>query len=135
MSRLALSWSGPDGAVLHELGTAESVIGRAEECEVVLADRSVSRRHARVAPEADGWWIEDLGSRGGTWVNGRPISRPTRLAPGDRVGVGQSVLAVVDAGHARQSAASGPLAPGTSLFRRADELQTGDVEVAQRRGE
>ncbi|GMU64729.1 MAG: hypothetical protein AMXMBFR36_10030 [Acidobacteriota bacterium] len=145
MSRLALSWSGPDGAVLHELGAEETVVGRAEECQLVLPDRSVSRRHARIAPQADGWWIEDLGSRGGTWVNGRPIARPTRLAPGDRVGLGQSVLAVVDSGQARPSSASAPLAPGTSLFRRADELlaqgsgpleaAAGDPEALRRRTE
>jgi serine phosphatase RsbU (regulator of sigma subunit) len=124
--RLALSWIAAEGPRVRELGPEGAVVGRAEECDVVLADRAVSRRHARVKPADDGWWLEDLGSRGGTFLNGRSIEGRARLAPGDRIGVGLVVLtAVAPEAEGPRTASSGPLQPGTSIFRRADELLSG----------
>jgi pSer/pThr/pTyr-binding forkhead associated (FHA) protein len=51
----------------------ELVIGRSTHCGVSLADRFLSRQHARLFREGDDWLIEDLGSRNGTFVNGRRI--------------------------------------------------------------
>ncbi|MBZ0101071.1 MAG: FHA domain-containing protein, partial [Thermoanaerobaculia bacterium] len=100
MIRLALAWSDATGARTVELAGGEAVVGRAEECDLVIEDRAVSRRHARLEQAVDGWWIEDLGSRGGTWLNGRAITRRQRLTDGDRLGIGQSVLAVATSGGA-----------------------------------
>jgi hypothetical protein len=69
----------PDGATL----------GRSRECEVVLDDPNVSRRHAEVRPDgAGGWTVADLGSTNGVRVNGRPVSGTHRLTPGDRLELG-----------------------------------------------
>jgi hypothetical protein len=66
-----------------------AVIGRSRDCDVVLGDSNVSRRHAQVRPAGgDGWTIEDLGSTNGVRVNGRPVDRATRLEPGDRLEIG-----------------------------------------------
>jgi predicted component of type VI protein secretion system len=65
-----------------------AVLGRSPECEVVVAHPSVSRLHARIARDADGWVLADLGSRNGTRVNGRRVER-VRLADGDRVELGE----------------------------------------------
>lgn len=120
--RLALSWTTPRGAAAHRL-EQPVVIGRAETCDVVLADRTVSRRHARISPADDGWWLEDLGSRSGTWLNGRALDARGRLTAGDRIGAGQSVLRVVAAGGVTTPTdGSPPPPPGTSVFRRADEV-------------
>jgi sigma-B regulation protein RsbU (phosphoserine phosphatase) len=124
VTRLALLWTTATGPVVRELAGAELVLGRSEDCDVVLADRAVSRRHARVVAGDGGWWLEDLGSRGGTLLNGRPLTGRERLGAGDLIELGQSVVEVAD--RARPgSTASGPLAPGTSLFLRADDLLAG----------
>ncbi len=71
------------------IGPGGAVIGRSRECDVVLGDSNVSRRHARVAFADDGsWTIEDLGSTNGVQVNGRRIAGIHVLASGDRLDVG-----------------------------------------------
>ena len=64
------------------------VIGRAEECDVVLASGRCSRQHARLVVSDDGATLEDLSSANGTFVNGLQISGPHSLADGDFVVVG-----------------------------------------------
>ncbi|MFN0246805.1 MAG: sigma 54-interacting transcriptional regulator [Kofleriaceae bacterium] len=51
----------------------EATIGRSSECEVQLADTELSRRHATVRRHANGWELEDLGSRNGTRVDGTVV--------------------------------------------------------------
>ena len=63
------------------------VIGRLNECDLTLADKRISRRHAQLLLERGGFAIEDLGSRHGTLVNGETV-RHRRLAVGDRIGFG-----------------------------------------------
>lgn len=67
------------------------VIGRAEDCRLVLADSSVSRRHCRIFRDARGYQVEDLGSTNGCFVNGEQIRR-FGLRDGDRLRVGQCEL-------------------------------------------
>jgi adenylate cyclase len=58
-------------------------------------DHTVSRRHARLSFEEGAYWLEDLGSTGGTWVNDQRITAKTRIAPDDQVILGQTTLAVL----------------------------------------
>jgi predicted component of type VI protein secretion system len=89
----------------------ELVVGRVE-ADVSLDDEEVSRRHALVRPAASGIEILDLGSRNGTWVNGARIAAATRLAHGDEVRLGRTVLRVEGGAPARETVASAPaLAP------------------------
>jgi pSer/pThr/pTyr-binding forkhead associated (FHA) protein len=67
------------------LTEAETVIGRDAECQVVIPDRQVSRRHARIRRQADGYWIEDLGSKNGTHVNGVAVKGSAQLQDGDLI--------------------------------------------------
>jgi len=67
-------------------------IGRAPENRIVLTDSSVSRQHARLFPREDAWWVEDLGSKNGTKVNGNLIEGPKRLKQGDGLQVGSFQL-------------------------------------------
>jgi pSer/pThr/pTyr-binding forkhead associated (FHA) protein len=63
-----------------------AVIGRSRECDVVLSDSNVSRRHAEIRPGSSGQWtVNDLGSTNGVQVNGRRINGPTPLKAGDHV--------------------------------------------------
>lgn len=67
-------------------------IGRAPENRIVLTDSSVSRQHARLFTRDDAWWVEDLGSKNGTKVNGNLIEGPKRLKQGDGLQVGSFQL-------------------------------------------
>ena len=61
------------------------VLGRESTCDVVIADRQVSRFHARLTPTAEGIVLEDLGSKNGTHHNGNQLSTPVMLQDGDVV--------------------------------------------------
>jgi pSer/pThr/pTyr-binding forkhead associated (FHA) protein len=76
------------------------LIGRSSDLDMVLVEDMVSRKHARIAMQADQIWIEDLGSTNGTFVNGEKIKR-ARLKEGDRVLIGTSILKLI-AGDAQR---------------------------------
>jgi FhaA, N-terminal domain/FHA domain len=71
---------------------AGAVIGRSRECDVVLDDSGISRRHAQVKPQAGGWAIEDLGSTNGLRVNGARVQGAADLQPGDRIEMGSTEI-------------------------------------------
>ena len=76
-----------------ELDSAALTIGRGGQNDVPLEDDEfTSARHARFEPRRDGVWVQDRGSKNGTFVNGTQIDRPRRLAPGDVVRVGETDL-------------------------------------------
>jgi predicted component of type VI protein secretion system len=87
-------------AVVHVLGgqtpparlRGEAVLGRLPECDVTLADPSVSRRHARITEQGGSWRITDLGSTNGVKVNGERVA-DADLAHGDRIELGTVRLA------------------------------------------
>lgn len=81
---LALDWTGD---------TEELIVGRHPQCDVVLADPSVSRRHARLRFRDGGWMLHDLESTNGTMVNAVPVVR-CRLMPGDHLTIGSEHLLV-----------------------------------------
>jgi hypothetical protein len=74
----------------YAVGPAGATIGRSRECDVVLSDSNVSRRHAELRPLGDGWTVTDLGSTNGVRVNGRELApnEPHALKAGDRIDVG-----------------------------------------------
>jgi signal transduction histidine kinase len=82
---------GPDKGRTFELVNGENIIGR-EGSSVVLADKTASRRHARLAYEDERWVLEDLGSGNGTFVNGVRTKAPTPVNRGDQVRCGSSLL-------------------------------------------
>jgi hypothetical protein len=67
----------------------EIVIGRHPNCEWVLANETVSTKHARLLFHHDQWWLEDLHSRNGTFLNEQVLTSPVVLANEDRVRCGQ----------------------------------------------
>ena len=73
------------------LNRSEFVVGRGEECEVVLPDRQVSRRHFRIVRDENGYSVEDLGSKNGTYVNGAAVRGSVQLQDGDEIQVALSV--------------------------------------------
>jgi sigma-B regulation protein RsbU (phosphoserine phosphatase) len=80
---------------LHELRGDSLVIGRAAGSDLALADPFLSRQHSRFFRRGERWFVEDLGSRNGTQVNGRPVHDPTEVLPGDAVQISGSTLTIV----------------------------------------
>ena len=72
------------------LGSAGAVIGRSRDCDVILDDANVSRRHAEVRPSGGSWVVRDLGSTNGVKVNGRRITGAESLKRGDAIELGTS---------------------------------------------
>lgn len=63
------------------------VLGREYSCDVIIADRQVSRFHARLTPTPEGVMLEDMGSKNGTHRNGEELSAPVILQDGDAIQV------------------------------------------------
>ncbi len=61
----------------------ENIIGRSRTSDVILAFPTVSRSHAALIQRTDGWYLYDLGSKGGTKVNGEPVTEKTKVDYGD----------------------------------------------------
>ncbi len=78
------------------LARDEYSIGRGEENTVRLTERNISRRHARLAREAERWVVLDAGSYNGCYVNGARVSQRQDLAHGDLVQLGDYRLELVD---------------------------------------
>jgi predicted membrane-bound spermidine synthase len=75
------------------LSKDETTIGRAESCDVGLfGDNAVERTHARILQKDNRYVLADAETPGGTFLNGKPIRKPTPLRDGDSIGVGNSVL-------------------------------------------
>lgn len=70
----------------------EIVIGRTSDCDISLKDEFTSNMHAKIYRLEGRYYVEDLGSTNGTYVNGRRITYPTELRGGDRVKVGRTVM-------------------------------------------
>jgi Protein of unknown function (DUF3662)/Inner membrane component of T3SS, cytoplasmic domain len=69
-----------------------AVIGRSRDCDIVLEDAGVSRRHALLNPSSADWMIEDLGSTNGVRLNGEEIREARVLHPGDRIEIGSTKI-------------------------------------------
>jgi DNA-binding winged helix-turn-helix (wHTH) protein len=73
------------------LAEGENLIGRDRGASIRIDVPGVSRRHARIIIDGDTAILEDLGSKNGTFLAGRQLARPSRLAHGDEIRIGQSV--------------------------------------------
>jgi pSer/pThr/pTyr-binding forkhead associated (FHA) protein len=96
---------------------AALVLGR--QADLVIDDSQVSRRHVAVRPTGDWLEVEDLGSLNGTWVNGARIEGRARLAPGDRVRLGDTTFEVEGAAAPAPAtvASAEPAPPPATPFR------------------
>jgi pSer/pThr/pTyr-binding forkhead associated (FHA) protein len=101
--------AGVGDALILTLGTppttfavakTSATLGRGQENTIRLDDLSVSRRHARIAYRQGGYWLSDLGSMGGTWVNGTRLNAPRRIAAGEVIDIGLCRLTVSFGGGA-----------------------------------
>lgn len=61
------------------------VVGRGQDCDIVLPERPISRRHAEVRRQGNQYVLRDLGSKNGTYLNGQEIDGPVPLQDGDEI--------------------------------------------------
>jgi serine phosphatase RsbU (regulator of sigma subunit)/pSer/pThr/pTyr-binding forkhead associated (FHA) protein len=97
LPRLALdAISGPPLPAITPVNDKPTVLGRSNTSDVVLGDESVSRKHCAISARQGTWFVEDLGSRHGTYVNAAKLSggESTLLKNGDMIGVGPWLLRV-----------------------------------------
>ena len=67
-------------------------VGRSRDCDIVLDDVGISRRHAEIRPSVDGWTITDLGSTNGLLLNGQDVRGRMPLHPKDRIQLGSTEI-------------------------------------------
>ncbi|MGQ9599045.1 MAG: FHA domain-containing protein [Anaerolineae bacterium] len=70
-------------------------IGRGSGSDILLQDSQASRQHAEISRQGDQFFIRDLGSMNGTFVNGERITGPRLLKPGDEIRIGETILASI----------------------------------------
>jgi pSer/pThr/pTyr-binding forkhead associated (FHA) protein len=81
--------SGPDAGHTHRAGDHALRLGRSPDNDVILRDPATSGHHARLERRGETFWLVDLGSTNGTFVNGEAIQEK-QLSHGDRVTLGQN---------------------------------------------
>ncbi len=87
--------SGSQRGHTYELVDEQTLIGRLQPCHVLLAASGVSRQHARITQREEGFFIEDLGSLNGTFVNAERLHEPRRLEPNDQIQIHETLLTFV----------------------------------------
>ena len=84
--------TGSASGQLFKLPRGNTVLGRASNAEIRIADEGISRHHAKMWVETDKILLEDLESRNGTFVNGTKITGPTPLRDGDKIQIGATTV-------------------------------------------
>lgn len=77
---------------IFEFHLTEVMIGRENVCDVSIANETVSSRHARLRYYQSQWWIEDMHSTNGTFLNDERVDTPTVILSGDEIRCGKVVL-------------------------------------------
>src|SRR5207249_8107563 len=92
-----------------EVTKSGATIGRGPESTIQLADLSVSRKHAKITYKQGSYWLSDLGSMGGTWIDGTKLAAPRRVTAGQTIDIGVCRLTVIAAAEGEKTgAAKGP---------------------------
>ncbi len=94
-------YKGPLAGTRWPLSHESVTLGRAPDCDIVLSERQISRYHARIEHDADGYLLRDLGSKNGTFVNGEQVrGQPYRLQDGDEISLATTLQMGFVAGEA-----------------------------------
>jgi hypothetical protein len=84
--------AGPLSGTKITLGEQPILIGRADDSTLVLADDFASSRHARLTNRGGQWYVEDLGSTNGTYLDQQRVQGPLLVNPGQPIRIGQTAL-------------------------------------------
>ena len=115
MRRLIVDTPVQEAALVLDLpeGDLEMTLGRHSESNIVLSGAGISRHHARLVQANGMLFIEDVGSSGGTFVNGERIEAMTPLEENDIVAIGDNTLRIQDAASEGDAAAEIPAEPAS----------------------
>ncbi|TDD11790.1 FHA domain-containing protein [Kribbella turkmenica] len=83
---------GPQAGVGATLVDEPVIIGRGSDCQIRLDDDYSSTRHARLFLSEGQWWVEDLGSTNGTYLDGQRVTRPVPAEIGGSIRIGRTTL-------------------------------------------
>jgi len=78
----------------YEYTLSEVTIGRDPNSSCQLDDNSISAQHARLTYQQTQWWVEDLGSTNGTFLNQEPVTTPQVITSGDKLRCGRIVFQI-----------------------------------------
>lgn len=94
---------------VYEFHTPEVIVGRDPASDLHLEDKTISARHARLSFHHGQWWVEDLRSTNGTFVNQEQVIEPLVIISGDRIRFGQIAMEVTveDAESSKSRSGSG----------------------------
>ncbi len=84
--------TGSGVGTMYRVPATDAIVGRGQRAEIRLIDDGVSRAHARIRLDDKHLLLEDLGSRNGTFLNGRRLERPQPLFDGDKIQVGRTAI-------------------------------------------
>src|ERR1051326_7800122 len=87
---------GPDTGRQYPLNSERIILGRNHDCPICLTGKQVSRRHAQIVHKSDGYYLEDLASSNGTFINGHRLAphSPVILGEHDTFQIGPYLFAV-----------------------------------------
>lgn len=91
--------TGPTMGCRYPLSDRLLLIGRGDDCDIRLCDHSVSRKHARIEPAPDGYFVTDQRSTNGTFVNDKQLDGPRLLRDGDYLRVGNCLYRYLAGGN------------------------------------
>jgi pSer/pThr/pTyr-binding forkhead associated (FHA) protein len=83
--------TGPNMGCRYPLGERALTLGRGEDCDIRLQDHSVSRRHAKIEPTPEGFFVFDQQSTNGTFVNDKQLDTSWLLQDGDYLRIGNCI--------------------------------------------
>lgn len=92
MAFVTIRIKGAEGYTRSALGKDRMVLGRSSECDLPIKHTSISREHAAFSKEGEDWFIEDLGSSNGSWLNKDKLTGKVKLAEKDIVKCGKARL-------------------------------------------
>ena len=107
------------------------VLGRSTQATVPVADASLSRLHARFFERDGAWYVEDLGSKNATLLNGRVLSGPTPVRPRDTVRMAGTRVEVDTAGAPAREVADPDDEPLTGIFRPASDIELKEASAPE----
>ena len=114
--------------VLEERNT----LGRHPEQSVQVLDRVVSKQHAEVVFHDNRFWLRDLGSRNGTFINGHRVDEPRTLVDGDQIGMGSTRITFREADESTQSELDRNLQTSVDLLTGTQPVTTTDTAIRSR---
>jgi predicted component of type VI protein secretion system len=92
-----------DESISSDFVVPELVLGRDQTCDLILDEKTVSAEHARLSYHHGNWWVEDLHSRNGTFLNLELLAAQAVLTSGDELQVGQVKLRIEICGNISDS--------------------------------